>query len=47
MADVYKETFEGTTNVIMRLERNMDDQIQALNQVSIKYFFNLVIISLT
>ncbi|KAJ1443313.1 Zinc finger, BED-type [Sesbania bispinosa] len=31
--DVYKETFEGTNNVIMKLERNMDDQIKALNQL--------------
>lgn len=35
-SDVYKETFDGTTKVIMRLERNMVDQIQALNQVTIK-----------
>jgi hypothetical protein len=32
----YKETFEGTTRVIMKLERNIDDQIKALNQVSNK-----------
>jgi hypothetical protein len=32
--DVYKETFEGTTRVIMKLERSIDDQIKALNQVS-------------
>ncbi|XP_057452112.1 uncharacterized protein LOC130743915 [Lotus japonicus] len=33
--DVYKETFDGTKKVIMRLERNMEDQIQALNQLMI------------
>ncbi|KAL2321410.1 hypothetical protein Fmac_030379 [Flemingia macrophylla] len=32
-SDVYQETFEGTKNVIMRLERNMDDQIKALNSL--------------
>ncbi|KAK7256804.1 hypothetical protein RIF29_30304 [Crotalaria pallida] len=30
--DVYRETFEGTSQVIMRLERNMENQILALNQ---------------
>ncbi|XP_050895427.1 uncharacterized protein LOC127102053 [Lathyrus oleraceus] len=32
---VYKETFNGTTNVIMKIERNMDDQIKALNQLTL------------
>ncbi|KAK2423412.1 hypothetical protein QL285_033866 [Trifolium repens] len=32
--DVYKETFEGTTRVIMKLERSIDDQIKALNQLT-------------
>ncbi|KAL2330589.1 hypothetical protein Fmac_018170 [Flemingia macrophylla] len=32
-SDVYQETFEGTKNVILRLERNMDDQIKALNSL--------------
>jgi hypothetical protein len=36
--DVYKETFEGTTRVIMKLERSIDDQIKALNQVSNKCY---------
>ncbi|WJX33256.1 hypothetical protein P8452_21476 [Trifolium repens] len=31
----YKETFEGTTRVIMKLERNIDDQIKALNQLTL------------
>ncbi|KAF1891319.1 hypothetical protein Lal_00016950 [Lupinus albus] len=30
--DVYKETFDGTSNVIMKLERSIDKQIKALNQ---------------
>ncbi|XP_020207421.1 uncharacterized protein LOC109792421, partial [Cajanus cajan] len=30
-SDVYRETFEGTKKVIMKLERNMDDQIKALS----------------
>ncbi|XP_050916609.1 uncharacterized protein LOC127131733 [Lathyrus oleraceus] len=29
------ETFNGTTNVIMKIERNMDDQIKALNQLTL------------
>ncbi|KAK2436307.1 hypothetical protein QL285_021307 [Trifolium repens] len=33
--DVYKETFEGTTRVIMKLERSIDDQIKALNQLTL------------
>ncbi|XP_029128921.1 uncharacterized protein LOC109806898 [Cajanus cajan] len=32
-SDVYRETFEGTKKVIMKLERNMDDQIKALNSL--------------
>ncbi|XP_058771877.1 uncharacterized protein LOC131645218 [Vicia villosa] len=32
---VYKETFNGTKNVIMKLERNMEDQIKALNQLTL------------
>ncbi|XP_058733414.1 uncharacterized protein LOC131605031 [Vicia villosa] len=32
---VYKETFNGTKNVITKLERNMDDQIKALNQLTL------------
>ncbi|CAL5184665.1 unnamed protein product [Lathyrus oleraceus] len=32
---VYKETFNETTNVIMKIERNMDDQIKALNQLTL------------
>ena len=31
--DFFKETFDGTRNVIIKLERNLDDQIKALNQV--------------
>ncbi|KAF1874084.1 hypothetical protein Lal_00041528 [Lupinus albus] len=31
--DVYKETFDGTNNVIMKLERSIDKQIKALNQL--------------
>ncbi|KAF1883435.1 hypothetical protein Lal_00042193 [Lupinus albus] len=30
--DVYKETFDGTSNVIMKLEKSIDKQIKALNQ---------------
>ncbi|CAH9057624.1 unnamed protein product [Cuscuta epithymum] len=33
--DVLSETFDGTTKVISRLERDVDDQIQALNQLMI------------
>ncbi|KAI5429081.1 hypothetical protein KIW84_033901 [Lathyrus oleraceus] len=33
---VYKETFNGTTNVIMKIERNMDAQIKALNQLRMR-----------
>ncbi|XP_050918635.1 uncharacterized protein LOC127136075 [Lathyrus oleraceus] len=32
---VYKEIFNGTTNVIMKIEKNMDDQIKALNQLTL------------
>ncbi|KAI5419425.1 hypothetical protein KIW84_043558 [Lathyrus oleraceus] len=32
---VYKETFNGTTNVSMKIERNMDDKIKALNQLTL------------
>ncbi|XP_058756074.1 uncharacterized protein LOC131629298 [Vicia villosa] len=32
---VHKETFNGTKNVIMKLERNTDDQIKALNQLTL------------
>ncbi|XP_050890887.1 uncharacterized protein LOC127096346 [Lathyrus oleraceus] len=32
---VYKETFNGTTNVIMKIERNINDQIKALNQLTL------------
>ncbi|XP_058741714.1 uncharacterized protein LOC131614102 [Vicia villosa] len=32
---IYKETFNGTKNVIMKVERNMDDQIKDLNQLTL------------
>ena len=32
--DMAKETFDGTTKVISRLEPNIDIQIKAINQVS-------------
>ncbi|KAF1892655.1 hypothetical protein Lal_00031927 [Lupinus albus] len=31
--NVYKETFDGTSSVIMKIERDMDIQIKALNQL--------------
>ncbi|KAF1862368.1 hypothetical protein Lal_00026899 [Lupinus albus] len=31
--DVYKETFNGTSNDIMKLEKSIDKQIKALNQL--------------
>ncbi|CAJ2663101.1 unnamed protein product [Trifolium pratense] len=33
--DVYKETFEGTARVITKLVRSIDDQIKALNQLTL------------
>ena len=42
-ADVYKETFEETSKVIVKLKRNIDDQIRTLNQVSNECLhFNLI-----
>ena len=38
--DVAKETLDGTTKVISRLEPDIDIQIKAINQVS-SIFYNL------